>query len=311
MNLGYIIRRTIQSLLLLLGVTLIVFLLLRITPSDPAAIMLGENASPEALAALRESLGLNKPLHEQYLSYLGSLLMGDWGVSIRSQRPALAIVAERLPATAELAAVSMFLALVVSIPIGILAAIKRNSAIDGLSMLGALITQSVPGYWLGLMLIILFAVVFNLLPSSGRGSWYHLILPGITLASFLIGLITRLTRSCMLEVLQQDYLRTARSKGLSERVVMLRHALKNAMIPVITVVGLQIGNLLGGAVVTETVFAWPGIGSLAVVSIYQRDYPVVQAVVLLSAAVFVIINFLLDVIYQWLDPRISYAGHVH
>ncbi len=302
MNLGYVIRRAMQSLLLLLGVTLIVFLLLQITPSDPAVVMLGENATPEALAALRESLG-----HEQYLSYLGSVLRGDWGTSIRSGRPALAIVAERLPATFELAVVAMILALVVSIPVGILSAIKRNSAMDGFSMLGALIVQSIPGYWLGLMLIILFAVVLGLLPSSGRGSWQHLILPSITLASFLVGLITRLTRSCMLEVLQQDYLRTARSKGLSERVVMLRHALKNAMIPVITVVGLQIGNLLGGAVVTETVFAWPGIGSLAVVSIYQRDYPVVQAVVLLSAAVFVIINFLLDVVYQWLDPRISYV----
>ena len=304
MNLGYIIRRAIQSVLLLLGVTLIVFLLLRITPSDPAAIMLGENASPEALATLRESLGLNKPLHEQYLSYLSSLLVGDWGTSIRSQRPALAIVAERLPATAELAAVAMFFTLLVSIPIGIIAAIKRNSAIDGFSMLGALITQSVPGYWLGLMLIILFAVVFNLLPSSGRGSWTHLILPGVTLASFLIGLITRLTRSCMLDVLQQDYLRTARSKGLSERVVILRHALKNAMIPVITVVGVMFGRLIAGAVLTETIFSWPGMGLYTVQSILYLDFQPIMGFTILVAFFYVSVNLLTDILYGLFDPRV-------
>lgn len=304
---SYILRRTLQTLFLLWGVTIIVFLLVHLTPGDPALLMLGDAATDEAVANLREQMGLNEPLPVQYMRYMGDVLQGDFGTSIRAQRPVLPYVMDRFPETLKLTVGALLVALLVSIPIGIFAAVKHGTPYDNASMFLALIGQATPGFWLGLMLIALFAVRFRVLPASGSGDGFsiqHLILPSITLASFLIGLLVRLTRSSMLDVLRQDYVRTARAKGLREQAVIVRHALRNALIPLITVIGIQVGTLLGGAVVTETVFAWPGVGSLVVQAISQRDYPVVQGVVLLLALVFVIINYLVDLTYHFLDPRI-------
>lgn len=292
-------------MLVLLGVSVIVFALLRLTPGDPAELMLGDMATPQAIQELRTQLGLNDPLPVQYGRFLMNAMHGDLGTSIRAQRPVISYVLERYPATLELSAVAMMLAIVLGIPIGVLSAVKRYSVVDNLAMFFSLLAQSMPGFWLGLMLIIVFAVQLRVLPVSGNATPIHVILPGLTLAMWLVGLIVRLTRSAMLDVLRQDYMRTARAKGLAERVVLYRHAIKNAMIPIVTVLGLQVGALLGGAVITETVFAWPGIGQLAITAIRQRDYPVVQAIVLITAASFVFVNFLVDVLYFYLDPRIS------
>lgn len=304
---SYLIRRTLQTVLLLWGVTIIVFLLVHLTPGDPALLMLGDAATDAAVEDLREQMGLNEPLPVQYAKYMGNIVQGDFGRSIRAQRPVLPYVMDRFPETLKLTAGALLVALLISLPIGIFAAVKHGTPYDNASMFLALIGQATPGFWLGLMLIALFAVRLQLLPASGAGEGFsikHLILPSITLASFLIGLLVRLTRSSMLDVLQQDFVRTARAKGLREQAVIIRHALRNALIPLITVIGIQVGTLLGGAVVTETVFAWPGVGSLVVQAISQRDYPVVQAIVLLLALVFVLINYIVDITYHLLDPRI-------
>jgi len=304
MTLDYLIRRSLQSLLLILLVTVVVFLLLHITPGDPATIILGEQATPEQIADLRRSMGLDRPLLEQYLRFLSNAVQGNFGQSIRAQRAALEVVIERLPATLQLTAGAFAFAVLVGMPIGILSAVKRFSLWDHGSMLIALLAQSMPVFWLGLMLIVVFAVQLRWLPASGMGQPQHLIIPAVTLGTFLIGLIIRLTRSSMLEVLSQEYVRTARAKGLRERTVLVRHALKNALIPVVTLLGLQLGLLLGGAVITETVFAWPGMGMATVTAIHQRDYPVVQTAVLVSAVLVVGINWSVDVVYHYLDPRI-------
>jgi peptide/nickel transport system permease protein len=304
MTLEYLLRRSLHSLLLVLLVTVVVFLLLHITPGDPATIILGEMATPEQIADLRRSMGLDRPLLEQYLRFLGQAVRGDFGQSIRAQRPALEVVVERLPATLQLSAGAFAFAVLLGMPIGILSAVKRFTVWDHGSMLIALLCQSMPVFWLGLMLIVVFAVQLRWLPASGMGQPQHLVLPAVTLGFFLIGLIIRLTRSSMLEVLGQEYVRTARAKGLRERTVLVRHALKNALIPVVTLLGLQLGLLLGGTVITETVFAWPGIGMVTVTAIHQRDYPVVQTAVLVSAVLVVTINWVVDVVYHYLDPRI-------
>lgn len=304
---SYLVRRSLQTILLLWGVTIIVFLLLHLTPGDPALLMLGDAATDEQLASLREQMGLNDPLPVQYVRYMGDVLRGDFGDSIRAQRPVLPYIMDRFPETLKLTIGALIVALAVSLPIGVFAAVKHGSLYDNASMFLALIGQATPGFWLGLMLIAVFAVNLNILPSSGSGEGLglkYLILPSITLASFLIGLLVRLTRSSMLDVLRQDYVRTAHAKGLHEHSIIIRHALRNALIPLVTVIGIQIGTLLGGAVVTETVFAWPGVGSLVVQAISQRDYPVVQAIVLLLAMVFVVINYIIDITYHFLDPRI-------
>ena len=304
MTLDYLIRRSLQSLLLILLVTVVVFLLLHITPGDPATIILGEQATPEQIADLRRTMGLDRPLLEQYLRFLSNAVQGNFGQSIRAQRAASEVVIERLPATLQLTAGAFAFAVLVGMPIGILSAVKRFSLWDHGSMLIALLAQSMPVFWLGLMLIVVFAVQLRWLPASGMGQPQHLILPAVTLGTFLIGLIIRLTRSSMLEVLSQEYVRTARAKGLRERTFLVRHALKNALIPVVTLLGLQLGLLLGGAVITETVFAWPGMGMATVTAIHQRDYPVVQTAVLVSAVLVVGINWSVDVVYHFLDPRI-------
>jgi peptide/nickel transport system permease protein len=304
MTVAFLLRRTLSSLVLIGLVTVVVFLLLHVTPGDPATIMLGEQAMPEQVAALRTAMGLDRPLAEQYVRFLGAALRGDLGVSIRAQRPALELILERLPATLLLTAGAFVFAVAVALPIGILAAVKRQTMWDHGSMLLALLGQSMPGYWLGLMLIVVFAVELGWLPASGTGTPRHVVLPAVTLGTFLIGLMLRLTRSSMLDVLGQEYVRTARAKGLGERAVLLRHALKNALVPVVTLFGLQLGVLLGGAVITETVFAWPGLGMLTVTAIQQRDYPVVQTAVLVSAVIVVLVNWTVDVLYHALDPRI-------
>lgn len=306
MSFQYILRRTIQSIVLLWVVTIVVFLILRVTTGDPATVLLGESATPQAIESLRKAMGLDKPLYEQYWVFIKNGIRGDFGDSIRAQRPALPFVLERFPATVELSAVALFFAILLGIPLGIFSAVKKYSFYDSFLMSFALLSQSMPGFWLGLMLIVFVAVRLKLLPASGKGTIAHLILPGITLAFYLIGLIIRLSRSSMLEVMNQDYIRTAYAKGVPDRLVIYKHALKNALIPIVTVIGLQIGTLLGGAVITETVFAWPGIGSVAVQAIYQRDYPVIQVVVLLSAFIFVGINLLVDIVYSLIDPRITH-----
>ncbi len=307
MSSSFLLKRVFHSFIVLFGTLTLVFILVRLAPGDPVIRMAGPDASLEEMEKMRKALGLDKPIYVQYVIYLGNVAKGDLGTSLRYHRPALELVIERLPATAQLALTSMVVAALISIPAGIIAAVKRGSVADTFTVAFALLGQSVPSFWLGIVLIIIFAVWLRVLPTSGYGGWRNLVLPTITLAFYMMGLITRLTRSSMLEVLGADYLRVARAKGLRERVVLIRHTLPNTLIPVVTVIGLQTGTLLGGAVITETVFAWPGIGSLVVDSISNLDYSVVQAVVLLSGVVFVVINFLLDVVYVLIDPRIKYT----
>jgi peptide/nickel transport system permease protein len=303
----YLVRRLLHSLFVLFGVSVIVFLLLRLIPGDPVRLLLPPEATEQMVQETRRLMGFDRPIYTQYVLYLGELLHGDLGTSIRFQRPVLDLVLERFPATLELTLVSMLIATLVAMPLGILAAVKRYSRWDAGVMLGSLVGQSVPTFWMGIVLILVFAVQLRVLPTSGRGSWQQLILPSITLGAYMMALIARLTRSGMLEVLREDYVRTARAKGLPERRVLVRHALRNALLPVVTVLGMQVGALLGGAIITEAVFAWPGIGTLTINAIYMRDYPIVQATVLISAAAFVLINFGVDLIYQLLDPRIQLA----
>ena len=305
MSLAYLLRRGLHSLFVLFGVSVIVFLLLRLIPGDPVRLLLPPEATEQMVQETRRQLGFDQPIYTQYVLYLGQLLHGDLGTSIRFQRPVLDLVLERFPATLELTLVSMLVATLVAIPLGIVAAVKRYSRWDAGVMLGSLVGQSVPTFWMGIVLILVFAVQLRVLPTSGRGSWQQLVLPSITLGAYMMALMARLTRSGMLEVLREDYVRTARAKGLPEYGVLVRHAFRNALLPVVTVCGMQVGALLGGAIITEAVFAWPGIGTLTINAIYMRDYPIVQATVLISAAAFVLINFALDLTYQWLDPRIQ------
>jgi peptide/nickel transport system permease protein len=302
----YIAMRSMHSAALLIGVSVVVFLLLHIVPGDPATVLLGEQSTPERLAEVRRALGLDQPLLNQYWRFVSHAIRGDFGDSIRAMRPVLPYVLDHLPATLELSVGALVLSTAVGIPLGMLSAIRRGSLWDSISVTLALLAQSAPNFWVGVMLIYTFSVQWHLLPVSGRGTVAHVLLPSVTLAFAFLGLIMRLTRSSMLEVLGQDYIRTAWAKGLSGRRVVARHALKNALIPIVTLAGLQIGTLLGGAVVTETVFAWPGMGSLAVQAVFQRDYPVVQTIALFLGAAFVLINWAVDVTYSLLDPRIHY-----
>ena len=330
----YILRRLLQLVPVLLGISLLVFIFLHLIPGDPAVTMLGDRATPDAVEKLRERMGLNEPLPLQYLSFLGNLLTFDLGNSIFTGVPIAEEIRLRWPATFELSVTAMLIALVIGIPAGVLAAVKKNSWIDNLTMTGSLLGVSMPVYWLGLLLVYLFAVNLQWLPPSGRtdistafqpvtgffifdsiiqGDFKalgdvlaHLVLPAVTLSTIPLAIIARITRSAMLEVLSQDYIRTARSKGLKELIVIGKHALKNAMLPVVTIVGLEFGTLLGGAILTETIFSWPGIGSWIYGGILQRDYPVVQGGVVFVAFVFVLINLLVDLSYALLDPRIQY-----
>jgi peptide/nickel transport system permease protein len=302
-----IVVRLVQAVPALVGVTLVVFLLLHAS-GDPAQVLLPQGASPAELEAFRAAYGLDQPLPVQYGRFLLNAAHGDLGTSFAYHEPTLSVLLRRLPATVDLALAAVVLAAVVALPAGILAALHRNSPLDQAVMLASALGQSVASFWLGLMLILLFAVQWGLLPASGTGSPAHLVLPAFTLSTFLIALLARLVRSAMLEVLGRDYLRTARAKGLSERAVVLRHALRNALIPIVTVVGVSLSNLMGGAVITETVFAWPGIGTLMYDSVIRRDYPMVLTVVFFVAVVFVVVNLLVDLLYTVIDPRIRLGG---
>ena len=299
----YLLRRLAQSLIVLLGISLVVFVILHLT-GDPTLLLLPPDASAEEIAKFRRAMGFDDPLYLQYWRFLRGALRGDFGNSLRHDEPALALVWQRMPATLELTAVALGVALVLAIPAGIVSAVFRNTALDYVSTVLALVGQAMPTFWLGIMLILVFSVGLHLLPSSGRGGPANLVLPALTLGLFTTARIMRLTRSGMLEVLGQDYVRTARAKGVGERRVVWKHALKNAGISIVTIVGLELGTLLGGAVITETIFAWPGVGRLSVQAIYNRDYPVVQASVFVLASIFVLVNLVVDVLYTYLDPRI-------
>jgi ABC-type dipeptide/oligopeptide/nickel transport system permease component len=311
----YIVRRLLLAIPVLLGASFLVFASVRFVPGDPAIAIAGELATPELVARVREEMGLDKPLLVQYGIYLERTLQGDFGRSVRSSLPVAEEISNRLPKTIQLAVLSLLVASAIGIPLGVLSAMRANTWVDGGSMIVALLGVSMPIFWLGLMLMILFSVALPrwlglpgpILPPTGSGTWQHLVMPVIALAAASMAIQARMTRACMLEVLRADYIRTARAKGLSERVVIYRHALRNALIPIVTIVGLQFGTLLGGAVLTETVFGWPGLGRLLVDSIGYRDYPVIQGTVLVITLGFVLVNLVVDLLYAYLDPRIHYS----
>ncbi len=301
----YIIKRLALLLPVLIGVSFIVFTIMYFTPGDPAQIILGENATEEALANLREEMGLNDSFFVQYSRFIINAVQGDFGRSYQSNRVVFDEIFSRFPATLQLAGIGVLLSVLIGIPVGVISATKQYSFFDNTTMVFALIGVSMPNFWQGLMLIMLFSVWLGILPSGGYGDWTYFILPAITLGTSSAGSIARMTRSSMLEVIRQDYIRTARAKGVLEKNVVYKHALKNALIPIITVVGLQFGYLLGGAVLTETVFSWPGIGRLLVDSIKQKDTPMVQGLVVFIAVTFSIVNLCIDILYSYVDPRIK------
>ena len=290
----------------MLGVVTVVFLIVHLIPGDPVEIMLGEQARAVDREALRHEMGLDKPIHLQYVAFLKGLVRGDLGHSLHTKQPVLTSIARRLPATIELAAAAMAVALLLAIPLGLLAAYKKDSLVDQGSMLFALLGISMPNFWLGPLLIIVFSLKLGWFPVSGRGSLAHVVLPAITLGTAMAAILTRMTRASMLDVIQSDYITTARAKGVRESLVVLKHAFRNALIPVVTIVGLQIGGLLAGSIITETIFAWPGIGRLTIQAINARDYPLVQGCVLIIALGYVLVNFATDLLYGLIDPRIRY-----
>lgn len=332
--LKYILKRILMLIPVILGIVTIVFIVMRVFAPDPAAMMLGKYATGDAIAALQEKLGLNEPIHVQYFKYLSQIVRGDFGDSLFSKTPVIDEFMARIPATIELAVVSIIIASIIGVVVGIISAVKQYSLFDYASMFGALIGVSLPIFWLALMLIMLFAVNLHWLPVSGRmdiaislqevtgfnildsiitGNWEalgsclkHIILPATSLAVACMALIARMTRTTMLEVVRQDYMRTAKAKGLGSIAVIFKHALKNGMIPVVTVIGLQLGALMGGAVLTETIFSWPGVGGYIVQGIQSSDFPVVQVGAVMIAIIFVVVNLLVDVLYAFIDPRIRY-----
>lgn len=302
---SYIVKSLLQIIPVLLLVSLIVFILVRVT-GDPVALMLPETATAEDRAVLTEALGLDQPLYKQYITFLGSAIQGDFGTSFRYGESALPLVLERLPASFELAVAAMIFAIVMAIPLGILSAVKRNTFTDllisGISVIG----KAMPNFWMGIMLILLFSVILGALPVSGRGGIEHLVLPAFTLGIGIGAQMTRLVRSSMLEILHQDYIVTAKSKGLGPFIIVMKHAFRNGLIPVVTIVGLQFTSLIGGTLITETVFAWPGLGQLLVTAVNTHDMAIVQAAVFVIALIVIIGNLLTDITYRLLDPRITY-----
>jgi peptide/nickel transport system permease protein len=303
--LQYLFKRLWHTVYVIIGISVISFFFIHLS-GDPVMLMLPGDASHQEIEDLREQLGFNDPIYVQYLRFAWQALRGEFGQSLYYKVPAMQLILERLPASLELAAAAMLIALGVAVPVGIISAVRRGSLLDMGSMFGALFGLSMPHFWLGIMLIMIFSVRLGWLPTSGRGTLAHLIMPSVALGLSLMAMFARLTRSVMLEVLSLDYIRTARSKGLKERIVISKHAFKNALIPLVTVAGMQFGFLLGGTVIIETVFAWPGVGRLVVQAIFNRDYPLVQAVVLVLAVIFVAVNFIVDMLYMYLDPQISY-----
>ncbi|HHV93039.1 MAG TPA: ABC transporter permease [Firmicutes bacterium] len=314
----YIARRLLAMIPLLLGISFVVFSLLNILPGDPVSIMLSSNPhitpDAETIARLRAQYGLDKPLMTQYVIFLQNLLKGDLGTSVYTQQPVVTAILERMPATIQLALAALVISTAVAIPLGVISAVRQYSWIDHLCLVGSLIGISMPSYWLGLLLMLVFSLKLRWLPLSGIGYLYnglgdvlrHLVMPACTLGFGMAALLARVTRSSMLEVLGQDYIRTARAKGVHERTVVYRHALRNAFIPILTVSGMQFGYLLGGSVIIETIFSWPGIGRLAVNAIMNRDLAVVQGTVLVFTLLFIFINLAVDILYAAVDPRIQY-----
>ncbi len=300
----YLVRRLLIAVPVILGVVSLVFLLIHLIPGDPVEIMLGERALPADREALRQELGLDRPLPEQYLRFLAQLCRGDLGRSLHYREPVSRLIVERYPATLVLTLAAMFVSLWIALPAGILSGIRQYSVWDHSTMFVALLGVSLPNFWLGPLLILVFSIHLGWLPVSGMGDVRHLILPALTLGTSMATIVARMTRSSILEVLREDYVLAARAKGLPERSVILKHVLRNALLPVVTVVGLQFGGLLAGAVITETIFSWPGLGTLLIQAIQTRDYPVVQGCVLAISLSYVLVNLLTDVVYVLIDPRI-------
>ena len=300
---SFIIRRLLHSILVLWGISTIVFFLTRLS-GDPTNLMLPPDATYEQREEFRHLMGYDRPIINQYGSFLIDAVQLDFGESIRHKQPAMKLVLERVPATLELSGFGLFIALLISLPLGIIAAIKRGSFIDSISLTIALAGQSFPVFWIGIIFIIIFAEWLHILPSGGRGDFKNLILPGITLSFMSMAMIMRILRSSLLEVIGSDYIRTAIGKGRSFKEAITKHALQNAAIPVVTTIGLSIGMMLGGAIITETVFAWPGMGRLVINAISNRDFPVVQAFVFLNGGVILLINLIVDIVYSWIDPRV-------
>lgn len=302
--LNFLLSRLFSAAVVVLGVVCLVFFLLHLVPGDPVDMMLGESARPADREALRIALGLDKPLWVQLQNYLGGLLQFDLGTSLHSRRPVAEMLLERIPATVELALVALLVSVMIALPLGTLAATRKDTLWDRGAMSFSLIGVSIPNFWMGPVLILVFSLWLGWFPVSGRDGVLSIVLPAVTLGTALAAVLSRMVRSTLLEVLGEDYIRTARAKGLGEFTVVFRHALRNALLPIITLLGLQLGILLGGAVITETVFSWPGIGKLTIDAILKRDYPVVQACVLLISLSYVVVNVLTDLVYGWVDPRI-------
>lgn len=303
---AYVLRRLLGLIPMLLGVSIAIFLVMHAVPGDPAQMAAGPDASEEDIIQIRENYGLDRPLHEQYAIYLGNLVQGDLGFSFRTQRPVLEDIARTLPATAELAAAAMIIALVLGIPAGIACALRPGTPLDTAVTTFSVLGISMPGFFLGLLLMLLFAAELGWLPPTGRGGLEHLVMPAVTLGLPYVASFARITRSNMLDVLGEDYVRTARAKGLPRRTVVYRHALVNAAIPLVTLLGIYFGRLLGGAVIVETIFAWPGMGRYMIEAIAQRDIYVIQGTILIFALSIVLVNLIVDILYGLIDPRISY-----
>jgi ABC-type dipeptide/oligopeptide/nickel transport system permease component len=304
--LAFFLRRLVLTVPVLLGVTTLVFSLIHLVPGDPVQAMLGDSASPQDVAEMRGRLGLDRPLYLQYGSFLKGVTRGDLGVSLRTNQPVTSAIAERMPATMELAAAAMAIAILLALPLGVIAAVNAGTPIDHAATTVALVGISVPGFWLGPLLAILFSVVLGWLPVSGRGTAAHLVLPAITLGAPLAAVLARMTRASVIEELRELYVLAARARGASRARAVVRHAFRNSLIPIVTVLGLQFGAVLTGAVITETIFSWPGVGRLLIQSISFRDYPLVQGCILLIAVAYVAVNLLTDLVYGVLDPRIRY-----
>ncbi|MFG0212694.1 nickel ABC transporter permease [Brevibacillus porteri] len=304
----YIVKRLLSGIIVLFGLSVFTFLLIHLIPGDPVRIMLGQRATVEQIESLRGELGLNKPLVVQYFDYASGVLKGDLGTSLKTGRPVSTEIADRFPATAKMAVASLVVAVVIGIGLGVLAAKYKDTPIDGAIMTFSTFGMSIPGFWLGLLVILVFSVHLGWFPIAGGTGLKDMVLPAFTLGTLMATALSRLTRAGMVEVLSNDYIRTARAKGMDERIVLLRHAFRNVMIPIVAVIGLELAGLLGGAVIVEQVFGWPGVGTLAIQAISSRDFPMIQGTTLFIGAVYVLVVILIDVLYALLDPRIDYTA---
>lgn len=303
----YIRNRLLLAVLVILGVSLVAYFILHLS-GDPVSLLMPLSATTEQIEEFRERMGYNDPVMVQYSRFLWNILNGDFGNSIRYNQPALPIVMNHLPNTLELAGLGILFAILIGVPLGVLAAVNNNSVVDFIVRIIALLGQAMPGFWFGVMLILLFSLRLGWLPTSGKGDWHNIVMPVICIGMFSMASITRMTRSSMLEVLSQDYIRTAHAKGLESTVVIYKHALRNALLSLTTIIGMEFGHLLSGSVVVETVFGWPGVGRLAINAIYSRDYILVQAVLIISAIFYVFVNLIVDILYSYIDPRIKLGG---